>query len=257
MKPKAFPRFGILRQFFILILVLGLAGGFFYVAFFSSFFNITKITLEKQGNAVSTSALAPFLDRLKGKNLLFLQTSELEREIEQTFKNEIFIVKLKKSYPHRIIVRAQEYPAVLNLRIASSDGTSKIFVLNQIGVSILENAEEKELPLLVWRTAKKMDGRGIIIEPEKLTLITEGFIKFQEFFRMKVREGEWKKTERELHLRTERNFAVWLDLTQNIEKQLKKLKRSLAKLDIYHEPLEYIDLRISGGENEKVIFKRK
>jgi hypothetical protein len=50
---------------------------------------------------------------------------------------------------------------------------------------------------------------------------------------------------------------VWLDLTVDIPQQLGKLKRTLPKLDIYHEPLEYIDLRIAGAESEKVIFKRR
>ena len=70
-------------------------------------------------------------------------------------------------------------------------------------------------------------------------------------------EAEWGKIEREFHLKTEAGFYVWLDMTTDVETQLKKLKRALPKLDIYKEPLQYIDLRIAGAESEKVIFKRK
>jgi hypothetical protein len=50
---------------------------------------------------------------------------------------------------------------------------------------------------------------------------------------------------------------VWLDMQKPIEEQLKKLKKALVKLDIYTESLEYIDLRISGTNGDKIIYKRK
>ena len=38
---------------------------------------------------------------------------------------------------------------------------------------------------------------------------------------------------------------------------LKKLKKALVKLDIYTEDLQYIDLRIAGGNGDKIIYKRR
>lgn len=231
--------------------------GLIYVALFSSFFEITKVTLEKNGEAVASTALAPFLDKFKGKNIIFVNTDSLVREIEQTFKNQVLLVSIKKSYPHRIIVKVEEYPAVLNLRVIVDNMVQK-FVINQIGYSILENSEQKDLPILIWRTSKLLPaGKSVVIDPEKLAPIVDGYIKFKDYFGIKILEGEWKKTQRELHLKTEKDFFVWLDLTQNVDGQLSKLKRALAKLDIYSEKLEYIDLRIAGGDNEKVIFKRR
>jgi len=46
-------------------------------------------------------------------------------------------------------------------------------------------------------------------------------------------------------------------MQQPSENQLKKLKKSLVKLDIFNEPLEYIDLRIAGGNGDKIIYKRR
>ncbi len=231
--------------------------GLVYVALFSSFFEITKVSLEKSGEAVASTALAPFVDKLKGKNILFVNTDSLVREIEQTFKNQVLLVHIKKSYPHKVIVKVEEYPAVLNLRVMVDNMVQK-FVVNQIGYSILENSEQKDLPILIWRTSKMLPaGKSVVIDPQKLAPIVDGFTKFKDYFGIKITEGEWKKVERELHLKTEKNFYVWLDLTQNVDGQLSKLKRALAKLDIYRENLEYIDLRIAGGDNEKVIFKRR
>jgi len=239
------------------VLIGGILIGVFYTTFFSNFFIISKVSLEKNGEAVSGTQLAPFLDKLKGKNLLFVNTDSLTTEIEQTFKNQVLIARIKKSYPHKVIVKVEEYPAILNLKVITQEKTQK-FVINQIGYSILENTEQKDIPVLIWKTDKPIPaGKSTIIDKEKLTPIIDGFTKFKDIFGMKIIEGEWKKVERELHLKTEKNFYVWLDLTADIDTQLMKLKKSLAKLDIYKEPLEYIDLRISGGENEKVIFKRK
>lgn len=256
LKPLKMNRTGVIRKIFPFLMVCILAFGLFYLTLFSKFFTVTKITLEKNGDAVTSTSLAPFLDKLKGKNILFLSTESLTKELEQTFRNEILLVRIKKSYPNNLIVKVEEYPAVLNLKVIAPDATQK-FVLNQIGYTIFENREEKNLPFLTVKLTKGFKGKTIVIERKKLEPVLEAFRRFTELFGIKVTEGEWKKVERELHLKTEKNFTLWLYLGSPINEQLSKLKRALPKLDIYHEPLEYIDLRIPGGENEKVIYKKR
>lgn len=250
------PGMKMLRNLFGVILLGGVILGIVYTVFFSSFFTITKVVLEKNGNAVSGSSIEPFLDKIRGKNLLFLNPDILAREIEQTFKNEVLLVRIGKSYPRKVIAKVEEYPAVFNFTVLAPEKNQK-FVLNQIGYSILENTAVKDIPTLILRANKPFPGKGALIEKAKMEPIAAAFQNFKNIFGMKVLEGQWMKTERELHLKTERNFTVWIDLTANVDQQLLKLKRALPKLDIYHEPLEYIDLRIAGGENEKVIFKRR
>lgn len=244
------------KKIFIAMMAAGIFVGMFYVTFFSSFFTTDKISVDKKGNAVAINSLMPFLDTLKGKNIIFTNTAKLENELEQTFKNEILLVKINKSYPSKLSVKVEEYPASINLRVITPEKNQK-FVLNQIGYAIWENMEQKELPVLILKTDKPFKGRGILIDKEKLTPILDIYRRFTEIFGMKIVEGEWIKTARELHLKTEKNFTLWFDLTANTDKQLSKLKRSLPKLDIYREPLEYIDLRIAGTDSEKVIFKRR
>lgn len=72
---------------------------------------------------------------------------------------------------------------------------------------------------------------------------------------MKVTNAEYHVREREIHLQTEKNFMVWLDMEKELNPQMEKLKKALPKINIYNTPLEYIDLRISGTDNEKVIYK--
>ena len=50
---------------------------------------------------------------------------------------------------------------------------------------------------------------------------------------------------------------MWFDIQIPFEKQFLKLKKAMTTLDIYKTPLFYIDVRVSGANGEKVIFKRK
>ena len=74
---------------------------------------------------------------------------------------------------------------------------------------------------------------------------------------MQLIHSIYKPVEREVHLKTEKDFAIWLDLGKTYEQQLDKLKRTLERLDIYNTPLQYIDLRISSQTGEKIIFRRR
>ena len=79
----------------------------------------------------------------------------------------------------------------------------------------------------------------------------------EDKFGMRVVEVIYKKVPREIHLLTERDFYIWIDMQNPADEQLKKLKKALVKLDIYTENLEYIDLRIAGGNGDKIIYKRR
>lgn len=94
-----------------------------------------------------------------------------------------------------------------------------------------------------------------LIPAETLTVLLDTAKSFEGKFNMQVIEIQYLKRAREIHLYTERSFYVWIDMTQDIATQLTKLKKALTELNIYEAPLEYIDLRISGQNGEKVIYK--
>lgn len=96
-----------------------------------------------------------------------------------------------------------------------------------------------------------------LLTPENLAYILNSSKTFEEKFGMKIVEMDFLKQARELHLKTEKGFELWLDTQIPFEKQFFKLKKAMSALDIYGQPLLYIDLRISGSNGEKVIFKRK
>lgn len=94
-----------------------------------------------------------------------------------------------------------------------------------------------------------------LIPEEMLATLLDTAENFEGKFGMEVVEIYYLKRARELHLYTERYFFVWIDLTQDVSIQLAKLKKALTEIDIYAAPIEYIDLRISGQNGEKVIYK--
>lgn len=96
-----------------------------------------------------------------------------------------------------------------------------------------------------------------IISAENLSYILHATSYFEEKFGMKIRETDFIIKARELHIKTEKNFTIWLDTQIPFERQFLKLKKAMATIDIYKVALEYIDLRIAGASGEKVIFKRK
>ncbi len=240
--------------------VLGIAGialVSIYILFFSSLLEVTRVQIEKTGDSLSTDRLQPFIDEMKGRNLFFVNGDRISTDIQSSFPNEVLVAKIKKSFPDKIILTISEYPSVLNFHV-KTDTVEQKLVLNQIGFIIAQNKDFQGIPTLVLRSDKPLPIiEGTILQKDKLTPIVTALTKFPEIFGLKIISGEWKKVERELHLKTEKNFTVWIDLTQDVETQLLKLKRALPKLDIYTVPLEYIDLRIAGADNEKVIFKRK
>jgi hypothetical protein len=94
-----------------------------------------------------------------------------------------------------------------------------------------------------------------LISKETLESLLEAKTDFEGKFNMQIMEIHYLKRSRELHLFTERYFYVWIDLTQSVDLQLAKLKKSMSQINIYDDSLDYIDLRISGQNGEKVIYK--
>ena len=96
-----------------------------------------------------------------------------------------------------------------------------------------------------------------LVDADMLETLLNATEDFEGKFNMQVLEIRYLKQARELHLLTERYFTIWIDLTEDANLQLAKLKKALSTLNIYEADLDYIDLRISGQNGEKVIYKLK
>lgn len=272
-----------------------LLGASTYALGFSSYVKIQKIDIQYDEFQQENEQILTYFDGLKGKNLLFVDTTPIAEQIKKDHP-ELQQVTVKKSFPSKILVHFSEYPIVANIeRIVNGKNIGKVLI-NSVGMPVYGNAENPNLPFIkiVSRTTAKpepavttsipdtatfsgemlpsssgpkiaadaptpapIDMTIPILSAENLNYILKATAYFEEKFGMQIQETQFLIQARELHVLTEKNFAIWLDTQISYERQFLKLKKAMATLDIYKEAIAYIDLRISGTSGEKVIFKRR
>ncbi|QQR55384.1 FtsQ-type POTRA domain-containing protein [Candidatus Peregrinibacteria bacterium] len=268
----------VLKIFAVFALVSGLA----YLSFFTSLFEIQKIEVTgNEATAAEQSTLNESLQEHLGRNLLIFKTRELEQKL---FEEYPYLRKLNvgRDFFHTLTVNLETYENLANVRVDFENGTQQLYVVNELGFVSGTGSSTENLPTLVmdvtgtdldWTALETLESeespettegpepiKGFLlnqelIEAEVLKKLLKATEDFEGKFNMQILEIHYLKQARELHLVTERYFTVWIDLTQDPALQLAKLKKALSTLNIYEADLEYIDLRISGQNGEKVIYK--
>ncbi len=238
--------------FFLAIFIL-----LFYWLFFSGFFKISEIEIvnETFENEILTERIHENLENLMDKNIFFVKTEKVENQILDSFP-ELEEIKAKTKYPSTLTITFQQYDLVANV-INQSSVIKKSYIINSIGYIVREDFENPSLPYIVIKSDEPINTETQAIEAKRLNYILESIEYFQDKFGMRVIEVEYKPIPREVHILTERDFKIWLDIQHSYESQLRKLKKAVIKLDIHRENLEYIDLRIAGGSGDRIIYKRR
>lgn len=234
---------------FVIFLIYGL--------FFSNYLKIKEIAVPGETFAKEnlTAEISASIGNSIGQNIIFADTEEMELKILDLFP-ELEKVEVEKDYPDKLVVSFYEYPLVANV-INESNTVKRSFIINSIGYVIKQDLENPVLPYIKMKSDEPINPDTPAIEATKLKYILDTITYFEDKFGMKINEVHYKKIPREIHLLTEREFFIWLDIQRPAEEQLKKLKKALVKLDIYKENLEYIDLRIAGSNGDKIIYKRR
>jgi cell division septal protein FtsQ len=249
------------KKILALILSLGIMGFIVYALFFSDYFLIKKYKVEQEGTLIeSNESLNAILSAKIGSNLVLLNEEDIVKEIKNV-QPEIDKIKIVKIFPDTIKASFEKFPTAANI-VNTAGGIQKKFLVDSQGFLIEENAEDPNLPYIKIETKDPLQVRKTFLQDparsaERLKYIIQAINLYEEKFGMKIMNAVFKTRERELHLYTEKRFYVILDMEKDLAAQIEKLKKSLSKLDIYNTPLLYIDLRISGNDYEKVIFKRK
>lgn len=241
-----------------------------YGVFFSGYLNVQKVYIEYDEFQNENDALLGYFENLKGKNILFIDTEIIKEQIVKEHP-ELQKLTTKKIFPSTLQVTFSEFPITANIEHIENGKSLGKTIINSIGMPMYIDSENPNLPYIKVITKKP---ENIVVTPD-MTTATEpapdipiikqehlnyilGATKYyEEKFGMKVVETQFLPYARELHLKTEKYFFIWLDIQVPFEREFLKLKKIMANIDIYKDPLEYIDLRISGTSGEKVIFKRK
>jgi hypothetical protein len=241
----------------------------FYLIFFSGFFNLKKWDIEENGIILTTTDPAyQILTTQKGKNILFLDEKKIIEQFKKLYPN-IKTVRFKKSLPGIMHVELENYPIVANLvnvvgenvRLSAckplSKGAAVIqknFLIDNRGFLATENIENQDFPYIKVAGTRSFKVKTTVIPAEKLDYILKASKLFKETFNLKILSTVYKTREREVHLCTEKQFEVWIDMEKDLEEQILKLKKALPQLDLMNNPPVYIDLRIAVINNERVDF---
>jgi hypothetical protein len=226
-----------------------------YTTIFTNFFQLKQWKIYGDDIIQENSKFEEFLAVHNGKNLAFLDTGKIETTIKSQYP-EIKNLRIKKMFPDTLIMEYENFPEVANLFNIIGD-TQKKFIINEIGLLVQQDFENPMLPYIKIKTEKALQLNESAIPREKLEYLLDSIYEYEDLFGMKVLDAEYKVEEREIHLKTEREFIIWLDTSLTLQEQYGKLKKALSELNIYTESLEYIDLRISSVSGERIIFKRK
>jgi len=261
-------KYGKYFRFLKVLGALALITALFYLSLFTKTFEIR--TINTQGGADTLEeqkAVNDYLNEFLGENLLLFHINKHEEVLLENYPY-LKKVKLKRDYLHGIVATLETYENKANIQMNYDDGSSQFFIVNELGIISTIGYTNEELPSIVMDvtgTDLKLSGNEEestmpslheeLIDPNILTLLIETEDTFEAKFDMQVLQVYYLKQARELHLYTERYFFVWIDLNQDIQLQLTKLKKAMAELNIYEVSLEYIDLRISGQNGERVIYK--
>ncbi|MBI4234849.1 hypothetical protein HY604_00960 [Candidatus Peregrinibacteria bacterium] len=228
-----------------------------YLFFFSSYFLVSEIYIAEENidNMALGEEIKAGAKKGIGKNIIFLDTDELNTKIFGSFP-QLQNLQIEKDYPKSLKISFTEFPLAANVN-NEAPNLKKSYIINSMGYAIEEDLKSTTLPTITIKSAEPLNTANPIIEAQKLNYILNAKTYFEEKFGMKVKEILYKPQAREVHLITEKNFAIWLDIQKSAEDQLKKLKKALVKLNIFNDPLLYIDLRIAGGNGDKIIYKRR
>lgn len=255
-KPPTLQKGGKGKKLFILALGLLVIGIFTYLIGFSHVFDLKSWEIDVDGSKISSEdPLNQIMARQKNKNLIFINEDQIINDVKSQLP-DANQVTVKKIFPQKIKIEIEKYTIVANM-VDVVNGVQKKFLVNSAGFLADENTENPDLPYIKTQSESAFSVHSTVISQDRLDYILKAIGLFQEKFSLKILDAEYMAREREIHLLTEKNFMVWIDMEKDLNAQLDKLKKALPKLNIYNTPLEYIDLRISGTDNEKVIFKRR
>lgn len=231
-----------------------------YFLLLTDTFSIQKIEVNgATDTAIEQEIVNKYLQSYLGANLIFFNSLGHEEKLLEDFKY-LKRLDIYRVIPNKIVVKLETFALVANIIVEKPDGTIETFVINELGYIASEGITDENLPNIIMTVTDADSNLKVneeIIDRESLEKILEAKNDFEDKFNLEIQRTYYLKPAKEVHLLTELGSYIWIDMTQEIDIQLAKLKKALTKLDIYDANIEYVDLRISGHDGEKVIYKMK
>lgn len=227
-----------------------------YLVFFSGFFSVSSISVQRDALTTSVPLIQGALSDVMGRNLLFVSSSALEEKLYGMFP-EVKALEVDRLLPRTIKVTITEYPVVAKLR---EQTTGTVWLLNEVG-QILKKETAAALPVIDYRNAYQFpfadveqqftglthlqDG-AIALSAKDVRFILSAYEHLRAKFSITAKEMPFFPLERELHIHTDRGFQLWLDADQDMAGQLDRLAITAGEFNASSSRIAYIDLRVKG-----------
>ncbi len=237
------------RQKFFLVLVIFAIGSLVGFTHFSGFFDVQKVSVARSSLDLPLEEIELSVRELAfGKNIFSIEKDLLARVVRE-LRPDIARVEIHKKYPCEIAVGVFKFPIVAELR-----SNSESIFLNANGFRVLGDAPDRDtLQLTLGEEIDAVDLEKRVIDPAHLDFIRDAVFYFEALTDLKILNTKYFPISREVYLKNEKNFDVWLDLTRDFREQLNKLVVAADLLKISEKKYEYIDLRIRG----KIFFRSR
>lgn len=237
------------RQKMFLVLSVIVIGAGVGLVYFSGIFIVDEVIVERSSLELPIEEIEVKVRELAlTRNIFQVDRGAIEDSIKKDYR-DVASVKVNKDLPSTVRVTVVKFPIVAELRM----GDERIF-LNEKGYRVFDAAPDRDtLQLAAGEELDLGDTKQQIITPDQLKMIQNAALYFDHLTGIKVLNLKYFPIAREIHLKVDGNFDIWLDLTDDYQAQLEKLIQAGDALDLKEGKYEYIDLRIFG----KIFYKEK
>ena len=264
------------KRFLKFLFLFAIILTFIFLLFASPFFKIQNIDTIRKSLSIDTESIEIFLsEKVIHRNIFLLKIKNIESEVKKAFP-QWKDISIEKQFPKTLIVNISNYPAFANVKVQypipteteeidleqsilqeKTQKTFDDFIVEEYNVNILGNIvspDLNEVPAYTIILKDNLEKKPFLNEeliPKKhikdIQKLTNDLL---EFFNLATKEIHYFSIGKEVHINTFQ-FSIWIDLQQDIEKQVKKLRMAIENTQ--EKSVEYFDLRIKN----RIIYKEK
>lgn len=253
--------FSFLRFLFFLV-GMAFVGVLFYALFFSSFLEITSISVNGNEYVGRDSVLeiinpeisGKYLNYIKKNNLLLIRTKKIEKEMGRDFKI-IRESKIKRKFPSELVVEITERKPQM---VFCSQ--QKCFLIDENGEAYdsyftSEENDKNNFIILREESSREINIGEVILEKKYMEYI-QG-IRRELLIRLETEvENNFRSTSlisKDIRVKTKDGWEIYFNENIELEKEIEMLKVVLEnKIEKNQRlDLEYVDLRIDN----KIYYK--
>ncbi|MDD5213632.1 MAG: FtsQ-type POTRA domain-containing protein [Candidatus Gracilibacteria bacterium] len=219
--------------------------GSIYIFFYSSYFAIQKIYIERTDELSNINIAYKAVSEYYGNSIILSDENEIKNKIISYQKN-IKTVDVRKMLPDSIKISITSYKGAFNTQMFGRD-----YIVSNNGIFIpIKNSSKLKFATIHF---KDPDTLGIIdykdiLSQDDITKTQTLLSKINgSLINIKIKDLDFFPIERELHVNDDNGTKYIFDLTRNLDEQVSKTKAFFDKnKDTMGAKIIYMDLRIIG-----------